>query len=92
MWLELTNEVWINSEFFVKAEFAISNGQEAVTLTSIKPGGSDRSIYYDEDARKIKEMLRAFVSDSRIVYGIDIPETVKSSVKKSVKNTKVKSK
>jgi hypothetical protein len=60
MWLELGN-VWVNTSHLVRVEFCEndqnSGGKFAATLTTVKPGGSDRTFVYDDDARKLKKVL-----------------------------------
>lgn len=58
MWLELSN-AWINTDHLVRVEFVTEESQLKATLTTIKPGGSDRTFVYDDDARKLQTMLES---------------------------------
>jgi hypothetical protein len=69
MWLELgvpktdnvpsadtPPRVWLNMEHVVRVEITESGRLTARVITT-KPGGSDLTIFYDEDAKTIKEFL-----------------------------------
>jgi len=64
MWLELS-EAWINTDHLVRVEFTNKGlQQEAVqpcwlkaTLITIKPGGSDRTFVYNDDASKLQTAI-----------------------------------
>lgn len=69
MWVELgmpkpgvtvhpLQTTWINTDHIARVEFLEENGRISATVTTTKPGGSDRSMYQGEDAEKLREALR----------------------------------
>lgn len=71
MWIELgiarpgpnvqdkPQNVWINTDHIVRVEFMQDSGQPlTATVTTTKPGGSDRSVYKGDDAERIKLALK----------------------------------
>lgn len=56
MWLKLSNS-YLNMNHIVRVELTQDTNRESVTLISTKPGGSDRTILFDEDAKIIKNWL-----------------------------------
>lgn len=58
MWLELSVG-WINTEHLVRVEFATEESKLKATLITVKPGGSDRTFVYEDDARKLQAMLES---------------------------------
>lgn len=56
MWIKLSS-FYLNMDHIVRVEFLQDSNRETVTLISTKPGGSDRTILYDEDAKIIKNWL-----------------------------------
>lgn len=56
MWLKLST-FYLNMNHIVRVELTQDANRDSVTLISTKPGGSDRTILFDEDARIIKSWL-----------------------------------
>ena len=67
MWLEL-RDAWINTEHLVRVDFTTDEGRFKATLITVKPGGSDRSFLYDDDASKLKAVLE--MSSQRHAAGL----------------------
>lgn len=68
MWIELgiprpgvvpatANRVWVNTDHIVRAEFLMEGDNLTVTVVSTKPGGSDRTVFSGDDAKRIKLTL-----------------------------------
>jgi hypothetical protein len=56
MWLKLST-CYLNMNHIVRVEFNQDINRDSVTLISTKPGGSDRTILIDDDAKAIKIWL-----------------------------------
>ena len=66
MWIELGKKrpgesqdepiIWINTDHIVRVEFMQEN-QLTATVTSTKPGGSDRTIFRGDDAERLRLLL-----------------------------------
>ena len=56
MWLKLSS-FYLNMDHIVRVELVQDSNRETVTLISTKPGGSDRTILHDQDAKIIKAWL-----------------------------------
>lgn len=63
-WLELSNNTWLNLDHLVTVSFVHENDADTgkrkfkATLITTKPGGSDRSFVFDEDATKLQSYLK----------------------------------
>lgn len=69
MWIELgiprpgvapavsSNRIWVNTEHIVRAEFLAEGDNLTVTVVSTKPGGSDRTVFQGDDAKRLKLAL-----------------------------------
>lgn len=68
MWIELGIEkpgpfpakkerMWFNTDHIVRVEFTEENNVLVATVTSVKPGGSDRTILRAEDAERMRVAL-----------------------------------
>ena len=50
--------IWINMDQVVRVEFTKESNVLVATVITVKPGGSDRSIYKGEDAEIIRDYLK----------------------------------
>ena len=68
MWIELgiertvntqpsQNRIWINTDHVVRVEFIQEGNINVATVTTTKPGGSDRTILRGDDAERLKLAL-----------------------------------
>jgi hypothetical protein len=68
MWIELgierpgntqpsQNRIWINTDHVVRVEFIQEGNINVATVTTTKPGGSDRTIFRGDDAERLKLAL-----------------------------------
>lgn len=70
MWLELgvdkpgvinaepKTNIWINMDQVVRVEFSKESNILTATVITVKPGGSDRSLYKGDDAEIIQNYLK----------------------------------
>jgi hypothetical protein len=57
MWLKLSTQ-WVNMANLVRVEIVEDGPTKVVTLVSVKPGGSDRTIVQGSDVAIIEEWLQ----------------------------------
>ena len=91
MWLELGKQrpgvvlqdpqpiIWINTDHIVRVEF-IEEGALTATVTSTKPGGSDRTIFRGDDAERLRRALNK-ICDWQPLLDHELPEPKKSKTK-----------
>lgn len=48
---------FINTDHIVRVEFSIENNVDVATVITVKPGGSDKSIYRGDDAKRLKLVM-----------------------------------
>lgn len=69
MWIELGKErpggvpqnnpqIWVNTDHIVRVEFMQEGSVLTATVTSTKPGGSDRTIFKGDDAQRLLLTLK----------------------------------
>lgn len=65
MWIELgvirpgvvlpqSTRTWVNTDHIVRVEFLTEGNKLTATVTSTKPGGSDRTIFQGDDAERLR--------------------------------------
>jgi|APGre2960657404_1045060.scaffolds.fasta_scaffold00049_10 hypothetical protein len=56
MWLKLSTS-WLNMSNIVRVEFIEEKTSRLATVISVKPGGSDKTVYGSDDALLIEKYL-----------------------------------
>lgn len=56
MWLKLSAS-WVNMDNIVRIEFTDEKNSRFATMYSVKPGGSDKTVYGPDDAFLIQQFL-----------------------------------
>ena len=92
MWLELGKErpgsvsqdaqpiIWINTDHIVRVEFIQEGAVLTATVTSTKPGGSDRTVFKRDDAERLRIALNK-CRDWQPLLDYEIPESKAKKVK-----------
>jgi hypothetical protein len=82
---------WINTDHIVRVEFEQSGNETVATVTSTKPGGSDRTIFKGDDAERLRltlEHIKQSDWEPLLGYEIEANHLSQEAVQKSVKGKK----
>ncbi len=67
------NRTWFNINHIVRVDVVYEKNKVVATVTSVKPGGSDRSIYENDDALRILEAIKQNKLNTQLQHEMPVP-------------------
>lgn len=67
------NRVWYNISQIVRVDVVYDKNKVTATVISVKPGGSDRSIFENDDALRIIEAIKQNKLNTQLSHEMPVP-------------------